>query len=379
LSDAVTDEQLAQLVDSDAQFATALYQQLASGSDASLFFSPYSISTALAMVYAGARGNTAAQMEPLSGAWDDSAAWHSARNRLDAELAALPNKQYAGTPLTLSTANGLFGQRDFSFKTEFLELLAADYGAGLQTVDFSGAPAQSAQAINDWVSQRTNGRIRNILDSLDPMTRLVLANAIYFNARWMHEFDPGRTNEAFPFNVLGGGTRTVPMMFDHSSFDYAAGDGWQAVRLPYLGASMLVVVPNEGRFAEVEAGLDAAFLDSVATGLQSTDVKLGLPRWESGSKLDLVATLKQMGMTDLFDRSGADLSGIADQFLYASQALHQANVKVGEKGTEAAAATVITLEAIGAPCCPPAPIDLTIDRPFLYLIQDDAAHETLFM
>jgi serine protease inhibitor len=375
-ADTVSADQLAQLVDADTDFASRLYLQVAGSQDGNLFLSPYSISTALSMVYAGAGGDTAAQIKSTLAIPDDGATWHASRNRLDLGLATLAT---GSTPLTLSTANALFAQRDFKLKQPFLETMAADYGAGVQTVDFADATEQARQAINGWVSQRTNSRIPQLLspDAVDAMTRLVLVNAIYMKAKWMVEFDPDQTVEGWSFDLLGGGTAQVPMMRKDDSLDYAAGNGWRAVRIPYVGASMLVVVPDEGRFAAVEAGLNGQFLRAVEDSLLPTGVNLGLPRWDTDSQFDLVQSLTTLGIVELFDENKADLSGIADQRLHASGVIHEANVTVGEKGTEAAAATAGILQAISAPIG--GPTELTIDRPFLYFIQDDLAHEILFM
>ena len=377
-ADTVSADQLAQLVSSDTDFASRLYLQVAGSQDGNLFLSPYSISTALSMVYAGAGGDTAAQIKATLAIPGDGSTWHASRNRLDLGLAALAT---GSTTLTLSTANALFAQRDFRLKQPFLETMAADYGAGVQTVDFAGATEQARQALNGWVSQRTNSRIPQLLGpgAVNVMTRLVLVNAIYLKAKWIVEFDPNRTAEAWPFHLLEGGTAQVPLMHKDDSLDYAAGNGWQAVRIPYFGASMLVVVPDEGRFATVEASLDGQFVQGVEDILRPTEVKLGLPRWDTDSKFDLVQSLQELGIDDLFDAHAADLSGIASEGLSASGVVHEANVTVGEKGTEAAAATAVVLQAIGAPIGGPTPIVLNVDHPFLYFIQDDLAHEILFM
>jgi serpin B len=169
------------------------------------------------------------------------------------------------------------------------------------------------------------------------------------------------------------------MMHTLLATGYATGDGWRAVRLPYFGASMLVIVPDDGRFEEVEQALDAGFLAELERAMADTDVDLGLPRWESDSSIGLAETLRAMGIVDAFDPQVADLSGIAPvDDLHVSDVIHQANVTVDEEGTEAAAATAVVIGVTGAP--PELPrVTLTVDRPFLYLIQDDATSEILFI
>jgi len=370
-------------VRADTDFAARLYRQIAAGQTGNVFLSSYSISTALSMAYPGARGNTAAEMKQVVGIWDDQQAWHAARNRLEIELAALAQAQYGAeggqlTPLTLTPANTMFGQQNYPFKADFLDVLAADYGAGMQTVDFSGATEDARLAVNDWVASHTKERIKDILakGDVDDLTRFVLVNAIYFQANWRHEFSAKET-QTEPFHGLDGQTSDVSMMHGGGKLNYASGAGWQAVRVPYFGASMLVIVPDEGRFEDVEAEVNAQFLNDLTANPQEAEVKLGLPRWESESRSDLVDTLNAMGIVDLFDRDKANLTGIADvEQLYAKHVIHQANITVDEEGTEAAAATALVGEAASGVNLN---VTLTIDRPFLYLIQADTTTEILFM
>ena len=381
---AASEEQLAELVARDTDFAIRLYRQIIGSEQGNVFISPYSISTALSMAYAGARGKTAQQMAEVMGIGPDAEAWHAARNRLELELAALAARPWASggnlVPFTLDPVNTMFGQADYPFKRDFTDTLAESYGAGLQTVDFINATEAARRAINSWVADRTRERIPELLaeGDLTELTRFALVNAIYFKANWAHQFDPERTRPE-PFRLLDGTTRDVEMMHGRHDLPYARGDGWQAVRLPYYGASMVVLVPDEGRFGEVESMVDADFLRSLSGGLPEYEVDLGLPRWESDSRVDLVENLRAMGIVHLFDEDRADLSGIADVArLFVSHVVHQANVTVDEEGTEAAAATAVIGEEVCA-CGPDGRVTLTVDRPFLYFIQDATANEILFM
>jgi serpin B len=373
------EQYVSDVVEADLALALALYARFAQAEEGNLFFSPYSIATALSMTHVGARGQTAAQLAELLGMSTDDAAWHAARNTIELGLMGERPSPPSLQPIRLEPTNAIFGQRDFPFEQEYIDTLAVYYGAGMQLVDFVTQTEQARELINEWVSQRTNERIPQLLpqDSVDALTRFVLVNAIYFKANWIHQFHPEATTDR-PFTLLDGSRITVPLMHGQMRTAYARGEGWQAVQLPYAGgASMIVIVPDDGRFAHIESGFDPAFLDIVRRGLGEALVDLRLPRWESSSTLDLVATLEALGVTDLFVPFVADLSGIAPvEDLYVSAALHQANVTVDEEGTEAAAATAIIGGVTGAP---ELSVTLIVDRPFLYLIQDDLTGEPLFV
>ncbi|HUG47651.1 MAG TPA: serpin family protein [Candidatus Limnocylindria bacterium] len=374
---AVDPASLASVAAADATLGFELYRLLA-GDGGNLFLSPYSISTALSMTYAGARAETELELARLLSVPDDID-WHAARNELELRLIAERRAPEGMTPLTLEPTNAVFGQQGFPFEVAYLDTLAAYYGGGMQLVDFIGQTEGSRAAVNEWVSQRTRERIRELLPpgSVTPLTRFVLLNAIYFKANWLNEFDPSRTAER-AFHLLDGSVAQVPTMQGGLRTGYGSGDGWQAVSLPYAGqASMLVIVPDMGGFAGVEARLDYELLDSVRASLGDTIVNLELPRWESSSTIDLQPLLVELGVTTLFVPGEADLSGIAPpDDLHVTDALHQANITVDEEGTEAAAATAIVG---GVTSAPPREVSLKVDRPFIYLIQDDLTGEILFM
>jgi serpin B len=377
-ADAATDDQLQTVVAADRAFAFDLYRALVAEETANVFLSPYSISTATSMVLAGARGETAEELASVLGVGGDEEAWHLGRNRLELELTALADFELAGNPdavpLTLEPTNAIFGQVGYPFKPAYLDILAANYGAGMNAVDFAAQPDASRELINQWVAERTRERIPELIppDVIGPLTRAVLINAIYFKANWLFQFDADET-ETGSFRLLDGASVEVPMMHGDEKRQYAAGDGWAAVELPYVGqASMLVIVPDEGRFAAVEGGLDGQFLAEVDSDLAEHLVDLRLPRWESQSHLDLIPALRSLGIDLLF--GPADLTGIADADLFVSDVVHAANITVDETGTEAAAATAVAIDESGAP-----PASLTVDRPFIYLIRDDPNGQILFM
>jgi serpin B len=377
-----TDGQLATAVASDEHFALNLYQQLANG-DGNVFMSPYSISTCLSMVLAGARGDTAIQLANALGV-DDPDTWDAGRNRLDQSIGTgfslppQPDPSATVQPLVLQTANTMFGQTGYPFQQPFLDTLARDYGSGLQGVDFATQWEAARLAINDWVAVKTNQRILDLLPpgSLDDMTRSVLVNAIYFKANWVRQFSPEATRPA-PFHMLDGSTIEAPTMNQNGmKFEFAQGTGWTAAVLPYYGASMLVIVPDEGKFGEIERQLDAEFISEVDSSMSERQLTLSLPKFSTEQSADLVDALNALGVHDLFDQGKADLTGIETvEPLYISHVEHKANISVDEHGTEAAAATAAVAEASsGAQSA-----TLNVDRPFLYLIRDSATNEILFM
>ncbi len=366
-------------------FAAAAYALLAAQEQGNLVFSPASIRLALAMTYAGARGQTAAEMAEVLHFDLAGPALHAAFNALDQALASR-NREFPPTEdgverkVRLSIANSLWGQEGFAFLPEFLDTLAEHYGAGMRVVDFVTATEAARQAINDWVAGETNGRITDLIPEgvLSEMTRLVLTNAVYLDATWAWLFNKADTWEA-PFFLLDGSTVTVDTMHQDRSFPYAAGDGWQAVELPYVASelAMLFLVPDAGRFAEVEGLLGGGLLDEVIGGLADTQVNLGLPRFEFRTKASVAELLAALGMPTAFDFDGADFTGMTEEDrLFISDVIHEAFIKVDEEGTEAAAATAVIMDLTAAPV---EMVDLQIDRPFLFSLYDRETGEILFM
>jgi serpin B len=357
-------------------FSADLYKILARD-QGNVVLSPYSVAVALAMTRAGAVGETQKQMDTVlhvALSKDPSAGF----NALDQALAKRPGKFKVGDQtleLELATANRLWGQKDFTFERAFLETLAKDYGAGMQIVDYKAAET-ARRMINDWVAGRTRDRIKDLVPQgvLDAQTRLVLTNAIYLKAAWLLRF-----NDAVPgiFHLANGSNVQVDLMSQSESLLYGAGDGYQAVRLPYAGGlSMVVIVPDAGKLSSFERGLDGAALRRIASGLSSTQVVLSMPKFSFRSKAQLKSALTELGMPLAFtDR--ADFSGMTKQdSLEIADVIHQAFIAVDEKGTEAAAATAVLARLTSAPL---RPVELRIDRPFLFLIQDDETGAILFM
>ncbi len=371
------------LTDGNGSFAFDLYQQLKTR-EGNLFYSPYSISAALAMTYAGAGGTTAEQMAGVLHFELTQDKLHPVFNWLESEL----DKRGEGAEgkddegFRLNVVNALWGQKNYEFKVAFLDTLAENYGAGLRILDFISESDKSRVTINDWVSEQTEDRIKNLIPpgGIDSLTRLVLTNAIYFNAAWENQFYAEATTD-LPFYPLDGGSVSVPMMRQTASFGYAEGDDYQAVELPYDGEelSMVILLPTEGKFTEFESTLDFRLVDRIIDGLNDERIRLTMPKFEFDSEFSLKQTLSALGMPDAFSGS-ADFSGMtANKDLFIGNVIHKAFVSVDEKGTEAAAATAVMM-AGGAPGPKPKePIVVTIDHPFIFLIRDIKTGAILFI
>jgi serpin B len=370
------------LVEGNSAFAFKLYQALKE-EEGNLFYSPYSISLALAMTYAGARGETAQQMADTLQFLLEPANLHPAFNWLDMELASRGEGAQGkdGEGFRLNIVNDIWGQKDYEFLPAFLDVLAENYGAGLRVLDFINETEQSRVAINKWVSKQTEGRIEDLIPpgAIDALTRLVLTNAIYFNAAWEHPFDKKVTTNG-PFYLLDDGQVTVPMMKQTESFGYSVGEGYQAVELTYDGGelSMVILLPASGNFGDFEEGLQAQQVSDIISGLQLTEVALTMPRFEFKSQFSLKDTLTGMGMPDAFSPYNADFSGMTgNRELFISDVVHKAFVAVDEAGTEAAAATAVIVGTTSAPGEPT--VEVTLDRPFIFLIRDIETGAILFV
>jgi serpin B len=379
-SPAVAAPDLAELVGGNSAFAFDLYRVL-EAKDGNLFYSPYSISLALAMTYAGARGETEQQMAHALHFVLPQERLHPAFNGLDLELArrglGAEGKDEEG--FRLHIVNAIWGQKDYKFLSEYLDVLAEQYGAGLRVLDFAGDPEASRVTINDWVSEQTEAKIEDLIPQgvINELTRLVLTNAIYFNAAWAEPFDPERTEDG-PFYLLDGGQVTVPMMRQTASFGYAEGEGYQAVELLYDGRelAMTILVPQAGAFEAFEDSLDAGRVDAIVRGLMYRQVALAMPPFEFESGFSLKEALTALGMPAAF-AGDADFAGMTgDRDLFISEVVHKAFVSVDEAGTEAAAATAVVMQKLGMP---EEPVEVTVDRPFLFLIRDIETGTVLFV
>ena len=343
--------------------------------------SPTSIVLALSMAQAGARGETASQMDNVLHS-ASGAGGGNGINSLGQMLAGLSGtfKDPGGTEhqLTLRIANAPFAQRDLQLQQPFLDTLASKYGAGLRLVDFQNDATGACRLIDSWVSDQTEGRIPKMLDGLDSNVRLVLVNAIYLKAPWLEPFAESDTKAA-PFTRPDGSQVSVPTMsLNLSEGRYASGTGWQAVELPYGGGSlaMTVVVPDD--LAAFEGSLDAARFSQITAALQPKDVDLTFPRFKIETKSDLNSALARMGMPLAFEPIQADFSGMTTQEqLYIERVVHQANIAVNERGTYATAATAVVIAAASA--APIQQVELHVDRPFIFAVRDSSTGAILFL
>lgn len=390
-------------------FATELYAQLAGKNEGNLFFSPASIHTALAMTYAGARGNTEKQMHQTlrlprtlmrnmgkhvslkdgTGYFEDlfvplpQERVHPAFAALIKKLNA-PRLDHEKKPAyQLVIANALWGQKGYPWREQFIKVTKDNYGAGLNHVDFIRQAEPARLRINEWVEKQTKDKIKNLIPkgAIDSLTRLVLTNAIYFKSNWAEKFQKGATRDE-AFTLSPGKTVKTPMMHQQKRHGYLETDTFQAVELSYRfrDLSMVVFLPKTvDGLAAFEKTLTAENLAGWLGQLKRETVKLTLPKFEFTSQFGLADTLKAMGMTDAFSLATADFSGMTTaENLFISAVIHKAFVAVDEEGTEAAAATAVVMW-LGAAPRPKEPKVFKADHPFVFMIRHRATGSILFM
>lgn len=356
------------------RFGLGLYRELTAGRDDNLVCSPFSVAAVLGMLLPGARGETAAQLRTVLGVEQpDSLA------RFDRALAGRgePPDRPDGEDETvrIAVANRLWAQGGLRWSGAYLDALESQFGAAPAMADFRAGPDRARQEINAWVAGRTEQRIADLLGpgSVDAATRLVLVNAIHLKSPWLNPFQP-EYSHPLPFHRLDGSSPEVTFMHG-ATFGYATGPGWAATELACQGdLSVLVLLPDPGRFAELEAAVDEAWL--AALEFRSAAVELRIPRWTTRTAADLVPALTALGLRLTFS-DAADFSGMADDPLFASAAVQQAFIAVDERGVEAAASTALLVAACGA--SPPEQVRFTADRPFLYLVRDTGTGVPLFV
>ncbi len=367
------------LVDGNSTFAFNLYKQLVDRNQ-NLFYSPYSISLALAMTYAGASGQTAKEITDTLHFTHSQDKLHQAFNWLDTELAKRGEGAAAKDEegFRLNIVNAIWGQENYRFLDEFLDVLAENYGAGLRILDFVKSTEAARNTINKWVSQQTEGRIEELipLGAIDAATRLVLTNAIYFNAAWMYPFDEDNTNDG-DFTLINDDTVIMPMMNQTELLRYMQGDNYQAVELPYDGIelSMLLIMPDRDSLITFEQSLDNELINNIFSQLATKEVVLSMPKFEFKSEIGLKEILAEMGMPIAFSGM-ADFSGMTGgRDLFIGDILHEAFVSVDEAGTEAAAATAVIMKLTAAE----ETVTMSLDHPFIFLIRDLKTNTVLFV
>lgn len=368
-------------------FAFDLYGKLRAR-DGNLFFSPFSVSSALSMTWAGARENTEAQMAKTLHIGLPQERFHKAAGALLKELNARvmegswkndPDKGQKGFELVV--ANALWGQVAYPFREEFVEQVSKTWDAGVKGLDFRADTEAARKTINSWVEEKTAKQIADLIPQggLSADARLVLTNAIYFKARWEMTFKKAKTVEE-DFRTAKGSTVKVPMMHATDYRRYYDEGTFEMVELMYQEAlaRMVVFVPKEhGGLEAMEAKLKATDVEAWVGKLKLTHIDFGFPRFRTTSTFELNSELAALGMKDAFNPSAADLSGIsATKELFIGSVIHKAFVSVDENGTEAAAATLVAVYGAGKM---KEPLKLQVDRPFVYLIRDEKSGAILFM
>lgn len=380
----VSSPEIKAVVEGNNAFALDLYQKLR-GKPGNLFLSPFSISTALAMTSAGARGQTEVEMTNVLHLNLPPEKLHPAFRALLARM----DRIQRWNRIILKSANSLWCQQDYPFVLGFLKLLRENYSAEAKSVDFKISPGVAADEINHWVDEKTNRKIPSGLDptQLSPLTRLVLCDVIYFKGKWQHQFEEKDTKPA-PFQVTTNETVTVPMMHQVAEFKHAfSEDGSEVLELPYSGEdlSMMILLPSplehtlnpqHNDIFELEQELTPDNLHAWLAELDRANphkTSVGLPRFTTRSSLDLTNELKSLGMTSAFDLT-ADFRGMdGTKYLYLSDVIHKTFVEVNEAGTEAAAVTLVVPMSKGQP------ERFYVDRPFIFLIRDNGSGSILFL
>ena len=366
------------LVQDNTAFAMDLYQKLRASEDGNLFFSPYSISTALAMTYGGARGNTENEMAKTLKFSLDRETLHPAFAQVESRL----NRIQKSGNIKLSVANSLWPQQDFKFLDEYLSLVKKHYGVAITPVDYKRAREAARKMINSWVEDKTQDKIKDLIQPgiLDALTRLVLVNAIYFKGNWETQFKADKTKDAL-FHISSKKSVQTAMMTQRNEFRYADLETFEMLELPYVGneMSMIVLLPKEvDGLKQLGGNLSVENLERWKNRLSKREVLLFLPRFKMTSMFRLDTTLVSMGMVDAFSESKANFAGMDGRpdWLYIGAVIHKAFVDVNEEGTEAAAATAVVIETLGMP---PPPPTFRANHPFIFLIQENQTGSVLFI
>jgi len=365
-------------------FGYDLYHLLSKDNDTNFFFSPYSITQAMAMTLAGARGETETEMANVLHFQLSQDDLHSRINGLDQSLYRVPeNLKDMPDAFQLNVANTIWGQSGYPFKSSYLDLIAESYGAGIHLVDFVKSAEKARITINKWVANQTNDKIKDLISpgALDSFTRLVLTNAIYFNATWQKEFNKKLTHSA-DFATTADQIVPVDMMEQKGQFNYQYNDEIQMIEIPYMNSrySMVLLMPRQSDLNKFIQGFDLASYNLLMKSKKQGEILLKMPKFEFESSFSVSNALKDLGMTTPFT-DAADFSGMYEQGaqpLYISDVIHKAFVAVDEEGTEAAAATAVI---VGATSVMPEeePLEMIFNHPFMLLIRDRESGLILFL
>jgi len=362
------------LVDSLNDFSFEFYKKLLENNDDNIFFSPYSIFVALSMVYEGASGNTAVEMQNILNILQNNSVTQSSFGR----IYNLLNQNQDG--YTINTANAFWTHQDYKFLDSYLKLLESYYMAEANELDFS-KNVEAAEIINTWIEEQTNDKIKDMIkpSMLSDLTKLVLTNAIYFKGLWEKQFDPDDTYET-DFKISNDKTVKTDMMFytdENSTFNYTETDGLQVLELDYKDndLSMLILLPKENNISTAESALNAKNLTNWRNDLEKNEIIVKIPKFKFETEYNLNDVLKNMGVIDAFRPGVADFSKMdGTKNLFISKVLHKAFIEVNEEGTEATAATAIIVELTAVMTT-----EFNADHPFIFIIQHRETGAVLFM
>jgi serpin B len=304
---------------------------------------------------------------------------HAAFNKLAVELNSRNQVSQYSAGFKLNIINAIWGQQDYEFMQAFLDVLAENYSAGMRLVDYEQDPEGCRRIINEWVKEQTDGLIKELLpaNSITGLTRLVLTNAIYFNAAWLFRFDKDDSYDD-TFFLLDGSTIKVPMMHQEDHFGYSEGSGYQAIQLKYdtWNMSMVIILPDKDSFEEFESSLTGEKVQNIINNIEEGHVILTMPKFDFETSFNLKEMLQAMGMTDAFSMAAADFSGIFGKTGYwLDEVYHEATITVDEDGTTAAAATGAVM-VLGVSQYPP---EVNLNHPFIFMIRDTETNTILFV
>ncbi|NJE05637.1 serpin family protein [Thermococcus sp. M36] len=368
-------EEAGDVVGASNLFGIELYRELSKG-NGNLFISPFSVFTAMAMAYEGARGETAEEMGSVL---------HLPENETLRREAFRTLLLDAGRPsgIELRIANALWVQKDYPVREDYLDTIRRYYLGEVRELDFRGDSKGAERTINEWAEETTNGRIKNLVSGLTPDTRLIITNTVYFKANWTLRFSPDATHNG-TFTLPSGERVTVPMMNRVGKFNYAETDELQALEMPYEGSrfsnfSMVIILPKKtDGLGKIEEKLSPRFLKGLLGSLKPEEVDVTVPKFRFEGEYQLGGTLRGMGMRKAFtDR--ADFSGISEEPIAISEVVHKTFISVAENGTEATAATAVIFTAVSAPVETPEYKVFRADHPFLFLIVDRDSGLVLFI
>jgi serpin B len=362
------------ITEANNQFSFKLFSELNNIKNKNIFYSPYSIFTALAIAYEGAKGKTADEMQSIFRFPLDNDTRRNEFLKIINEINK-DDKKYQ-----LNVANALWAEQDYNFLEEYFKIIEEYYRANVTNMDFKNEPEDSRKIINNWIENKTNDKIKDLIPPgyIDPLTRLVITNAIYFKGKWKIQFDPNKTSEQ-DFYIDPNKSVEVPMMYLKDRFNYTRTKDFQILELPYEDSelSMLILLPNENNLNLIEESINSQNLSAWQKNLTETKIEIYIPKFKFETRYFLCETLKNMGIQSAFNPYLANFSGIdGTNNLYIGSVIHQAFVEVNEEGTEAAAATAVIVVTMGGGEYTPI---FLANHPFIFLIQDRSSGNILFL